>query len=81
MQTIKSQLTSGAIYNLGACHGKYNAQTDTFSLGNCFIARGETIYADNYTGLYMRDLRQAEIIRNFANVTCRNTMADILRRG
>lgn len=37
-------LIDGAEYDLGATMGRYNAETDTFSLGNCFVPRSETIY-------------------------------------
>jgi hypothetical protein len=40
------KLENGKQYWLGATWGTYHAESDTFILGNCFVRRYETIFAD-----------------------------------
>lgn len=46
---IDPSLIDGEYYWLGATIGRYNAEDQTFDLGNTFVHRGDTMYADNWT--------------------------------
>lgn len=60
----RTRLVDGATYKLGSSEGIYRQEGDYFSGGNYFVPRGDTIYADDADPLYLRDLREAEILRN-----------------
>lgn len=63
---MKNLLVDGATYQLGSTNGRYDSFNDVFVLGNCFVSRGFTIYA-NDAGLFLSDLARREIIRNNIN--------------
>jgi len=42
----ENTLVNGKKYWLGACWGVYEVESDTFSLGNCFVYRYDTIFND-----------------------------------
>lgn len=60
----RTQLVDGATYELGSSSGVYRANGDYFSGGNYSVPRSDTIYGDNADPLYLRDLRESEILRN-----------------
>ena len=41
---IVDSLRDGTRYWLGATFGRFNAKSDSFDIGNCFIHRAQTIY-------------------------------------
>lgn len=42
----KVLMVNGETYWLGACEGVYNASNDTFNVGNTWVYRGNTKFAD-----------------------------------
>jgi hypothetical protein len=43
---MKDQLIHGAAYWLGATYGEYSEQYDAFFVGNSFVPRSNTVFAD-----------------------------------